>query len=262
MAAASCAAFAAEAVAQGSVESDRAALQALYDATGGEDWIDHTNWKTSAPLGEWYGVTTDAAGRVTGLELPGHGLTGPEPAALGRLSNRESMRLRSNELTGPVPACLGDLSHLRSLHLGWNPLTGTLPQSLTMLARLTSLNIEGTAVCAPTDEEFLDWLETIDFAGETCSRPPQPVDAITAQTLTTLGPAVGVSMGAYFNDPDWKASSPLYERFRMTTDSEARVTRLELPGNGLAGPIPGALDNPGAPAGTASRNSVRITPER
>ena len=45
---------------QGSVESDRAALEALYDATSGPDWTDSTSWKTSAPLGEWYGVTTDA----------------------------------------------------------------------------------------------------------------------------------------------------------------------------------------------------------
>ena len=43
--------------------SDRAALEALYDATAGGSWTDNTNWKTSAPLGAWYGVTTDASGR-------------------------------------------------------------------------------------------------------------------------------------------------------------------------------------------------------
>ena len=36
-----------------SLASDRAALEALYDATGGASWTDGTNWKTSAPLGEW-----------------------------------------------------------------------------------------------------------------------------------------------------------------------------------------------------------------
>lgn len=42
--------FAAEALAQGSVATDRAALEAFYDATGGPDWSINTNWKTSAPL--------------------------------------------------------------------------------------------------------------------------------------------------------------------------------------------------------------------
>ena len=69
--------LAAEAAAQGSAASDRAVLEALYDATGGPDWIDNTNWKGAAPLGEWFGVTTDTAGRVTRLEVPGNGLAGP-----------------------------------------------------------------------------------------------------------------------------------------------------------------------------------------
>ena len=71
--------LAAEAAAQGSAASDRAVLEALYDATGGPDWIDNTNWKGAAPLGEWFGVTTDTAGRVTRLQLPGNGLAGPIP---------------------------------------------------------------------------------------------------------------------------------------------------------------------------------------
>ena len=68
--------LAADAAAQGNAASDRAALEALYDATGGPGWTDSTNWKTSAPIGEWFGVSTDAAGRVTGLNLGENALTG------------------------------------------------------------------------------------------------------------------------------------------------------------------------------------------
>ena len=60
------AAFAAGVRAQTGVDTDRAALEAFYDATGGASWTNNTNWKTAAPLDEWHGVTTDAAGRVTG----------------------------------------------------------------------------------------------------------------------------------------------------------------------------------------------------
>ena len=416
--------FAAPAVAQDGVESDRAALEALYDATGGAGWTHSANWKTTAPVGEWHGVTTDADGRVTRLHLRSNGLdglippalgnlarlrelrlawnelTGPIPSELGRLVNLERLGLSRNALTGPVPAWLGSMTGLRSLELGWNeltgpiprelerlvnleyldlsgnefpgpvpawlgsmtglrslelegneltgpvpawlgrlsrlrhlnlssnPLTGTLPQRLTGLSQLTHLDIRRTAVCAPADQEFLAWLATIDFYGEICNRPPQAVDTIPAQTLTTLGPAVGVSLGAYFSDPDddpltyvaassnegsvtafasgdtvwlapgaagtatvtvtasdpdglsaiqavavttaaspepqsdrevlealydatggagwtdstnWKTSAPLGEWYGVTTDTAGRVTSLELPGNGLTGPIPAAL---------------------
>ena len=118
-----CAGLAAGAAAQGSVAADRVALEALYDATGGPGWIDNTNWKTAAPLDEWFGVTTDTAGRVTRLELPGNGLAGPIPAALGELAllrnldfgNRwDSAAQQSveNTLTGPIPAELGNLVNL------------------------------------------------------------------------------------------------------------------------------------------------------
>ena len=46
--------------------TDRTALEALYDATDGENsWTTKTNWKTNN--GDWHGVTTDVDGNV--LEL-------------------------------------------------------------------------------------------------------------------------------------------------------------------------------------------------
>ena len=68
----------------GSVETDREALAALYNATDGENWYASDNWLSDAPLGEWEGVTTnDAATKVQemagqklgsltgGLKIPG-----------------------------------------------------------------------------------------------------------------------------------------------------------------------------------------------
>ena len=48
---------------------DRAVLHVLYDELGGDNWTYNTNWKTDRPLGEWYGVGTDADGRVDSLGL-------------------------------------------------------------------------------------------------------------------------------------------------------------------------------------------------
>ena len=74
------------ALAQGSVAGDRAALVALYNATDGANWANNTNWLSNNPLGNWYGVTTNA-GRVTTLALDRNNLTGSIPSALGNLSN-------------------------------------------------------------------------------------------------------------------------------------------------------------------------------
>ena len=112
---------------------DRAVLEAFYDATGGAGWTADTNWKTSVPLGNWYGVTTDSSGRVTELELPENGLSGSIPAELGSLANLRRLSLYSNDLTGPIPRALGRLENLRALYLSGNELTGGIPVELGRL---------------------------------------------------------------------------------------------------------------------------------
>ena len=104
--------LATEAVAQGSVEEDRAVLEELYNATDGPNWMSSMNWKTEAPLNEWYGVTTDASGRVTRLNLLRNQLSGSIPSSLGNLSNLEVLSLGSNQLSGSIPSSLGNLSNL------------------------------------------------------------------------------------------------------------------------------------------------------
>ena len=48
---------------------DRAALVALYNATGGPNWSRNDNWLSDAPIDEWFGVDTGSSGRVTVLDL-------------------------------------------------------------------------------------------------------------------------------------------------------------------------------------------------
>ena len=56
--------------------TDRVALMQLFEATGGTSWENNTGWGTSAPLGDWHGVTVDDAGRVIKLDLERNNLTG------------------------------------------------------------------------------------------------------------------------------------------------------------------------------------------
>ena len=144
-------------------QSDFEVLAALYGATGGPTWTDSTNWTTDAPLGEWYGVTTNADGRVTSLDLRGNKLTGPIPEALGGLSNLEWLNLGANGLTGPIPEVLGGLSNLQVLNLGSNELTGPIPEVLGGLSNLTSLDLGANGLTGPIPEALgglsnLEWL--------------------------------------------------------------------------------------------------------
>ena len=133
----------------GSVASDRAALVALYNATEGARWITSTNWLSDRPLDEWHGVTTNSDGHVAELDLINNQLTGPIPAALGDLTNLESLVLLYNGLTGPIPAELGDLTKLESLWLGDNQLTGPIPAELGDLTNLESLWLGGNQLTGP-----------------------------------------------------------------------------------------------------------------
>ena len=121
---------------------DRAALVALYNATDGENWNDNTNWlDDDVPLSEWYGVDTDASGRVTGLVFHGNNLTGTIPEELGSLSSLITLHLDDNNMTGTIPRELGNLPNLDELDLADNAFTGTIPRELGNLSNLTWLDL-------------------------------------------------------------------------------------------------------------------------
>lgn len=56
--------------------TDRGALVALFNATGGPSWNNNTGWGTPAPIGKWHGVTANREGRVAKLDLRGNNLNG------------------------------------------------------------------------------------------------------------------------------------------------------------------------------------------
>ena len=61
---------------------DRSALVSFYLDTGGDNWESSRNRLSMSPIGEWYGVSVDGEGRVTGVELRANGLNGEVPEAL------------------------------------------------------------------------------------------------------------------------------------------------------------------------------------
>ena len=120
-------------------EAERAALVALYNATGGPNWTNNANWVSGQPVGRWRGVTTDPSGQVVGLSLPENRLNGEIPSELGGLANLTWLSLNENQLRGNIPSELGGLSGLTGLWLHENQLTGEIPSELGNLSSLTNL---------------------------------------------------------------------------------------------------------------------------
>ena len=98
------------------------------------------------------------------LGLHGNQLTGPVPESFARFTGLRSLKMHNNGLSGPLPDGMGALGELQELWVGNNPeLTGPLPVDLAELRQLESLKAGGTGLCAPDDEEFLEWLTGVPF---------------------------------------------------------------------------------------------------
>ena len=83
------------------------------------------------------------------------------PPEIGTLQALVHLDLSANRFTGPLPSEIGRLGNLTTLNVASNPeLAGPLPLSLSSLD-LESLHINGTQLCAPLSEEFLEWLSNI-----------------------------------------------------------------------------------------------------
>ena len=240
--------------------SDRAALEAFYRATGGDDWNDNANWMSDESLGEWYGVDTTDDGRVRRLTLDDNNLTGPVPAAISLLDSLVHLNFYRNALTGPIPPAIGRLHNLHDLFLDNNEdLSGPLPPEMGDMAGLRYLALSHAGLSGPVPETFADleldrfffhesglcvprslahWLEAIPEASEPLPCIPETPDR---DVLVTFYNATG--------GPDWErnrhwlSNESLNTWEGIVTDEEGYVTEIFLPWNNLTDSIPPQLGN-------------------
>ncbi len=213
------------------VTPDRAALVALYHATGGPNWSNNGNWLSDRPLGEWHGVTTDGDGRVTGLDLRYNRLNGTIPAELSSIANLRNLQLVGNQLSGRIPAELASLDNLQSLELGTNQLSGQIPTELAGLDSLEILSLYQNQLSGPIPTELgnLSNLKILHISDNRLSNPI-PAELGSLSNLTDL----------YLQNNQLSGPIP------VELGSLSNLTDLHLQNNRLSGPIPvelGGLSN-------------------
>ncbi len=153
--------------------ADRAALVALYEATDGPNWSRSDNWLTDAPLAEWFGVTVNAAGRVSRVELRRNNVSGHIPPELGTLGALEVLGLPQNELTGRIPPELERLSRLTQLDFFGNQLSGAIPPQLGNLTSLETLSLGANRLTGAIPPQLgnLGSLEELDLLDNELTGP-------------------------------------------------------------------------------------------
>ena len=229
---------------------DREVLVAFYESTGGENWVDSTNWLSDRPLDQWHGVWVDPDGRVVDISLFDNGLSGPIPPEIGRLSelaglflgynnlsgglpaelgdlkNLHDLFIGDGDLSGPIPPELGNLDSLQSLHLGGNQFSGPIPPELGSLSRLVVLEVWNNELSGPIPPELgnLDRLQVLSLGGNRLSGPIPP----------ELGALRGlIRLNAWNNELSGSIPPEL--------GNLSRLAGLDLTDNKLSGTVPTEL---------------------
>ncbi|CAI7826064.1 unnamed protein product, partial [Closterium sp. NIES-53] len=144
------------------------------------------------------GLTCDAQGMVTRINLASRNLTGVIPKAIAAFASLTNLSLHDNHLYGHLPD-MGRMKLLRELYLHGNNLTGPVPASLSLLSNLEALNLGENALS---------------------SRIPVELGNLKALILLNLN------------------SNRLAGNIPETLGKLSKLQHLELGGNALTGPIP------------------------
>ena len=242
-------------------ESERAALMALYNATGGPNWLRSEGWDGDEDYASsWAGVDTRCQyeadedlrcwvhylglpvnqlsgaipsqlgnlSNLTGLDLGGNQLSGAIPAELGNLSNLTGLGLGGNQLTGAIPSRLGNLSNLAYLRLNHNQLTGAIPSELGNLSNLADLALQHNQLTGAIPSELgnLSNLTDLDLQGNQLTGAI-PSELGNLSNLTWLTLAINQLTGAIPSE----------------LGNLSNLTWLTLDRNQLTGAIPSELGN-------------------
>ncbi|CAM9585483.1 unnamed protein product [Scytosiphon promiscuus] len=205
--------------------TDRNALVALFNSTGGATWYRNENWNTDKDLSLWHGVEV-LEGDVVNLDLSDNNLQGRIPPELGKLGALKKLDLRGNKLKGVIPAELGNLTAVETLDLGNNKLSRSIPKELGALTQLRKLFLCNNKLrgAIPPELGNLTVLQQLELWGNQLSGfiPPELGKLAALEVL-------------------YLAGNRLRGRIPWQLETLTALRMLDLGVNGLTGPIPPEL---------------------
>jgi Leucine-rich repeat (LRR) protein len=234
-------------------ESERAALIAFYNATGGDNWVNNTNWNTSAPVRTWFGIntsTTDIFGQTytDGLEhvqslsfLQFNNIAGSLPSELANLTKLAGMNFINNPLNGTIPDYIYDYPQLVFFRIQNSEMSGTISPNIQNATNLRSLLIDGNNFSGPIpdltnlpsfdrflfiqnnsfqfgdfENQFSTYQSTIDNFSYTPQKPLSPKPNIIASNGDIISIPAEVS-GAQ-NNYEWYKRTSLFNTDVVSTE--------------------------------------------
>ncbi|MFT0155410.1 immunoglobulin domain-containing protein [Tenacibaculum ascidiaceicola] len=205
---------------------DKEALIALYNATDGVNWTE--TWDLNAQMSTWKGVTLDAYGNVTGLDLYDNNLNGTLPPEIGNLTNLKSLNISSNKLTGEIPTQTGNLANLNQLRLSWNQLEGKIPSEIGNLINLKELSFSNNQLSGVIPKEIgkLTFLEDLSLSSN------QFTGMIPVE-ITNLTKLKDISL----------SQNQLSGEIPLEIGNLTNLTGLSIGNNKLTGAIPKSIGN-------------------
>jgi len=184
--------------------SDSLSLRALFAATGGQNWVNKTNWLLAGqPISTWHGITLDAQGCVTHIRLDNNNLTGTLPNL--DMSRLQLLSLSGNKLEGTLPAL--NTPQLRRLNVRNNRL-----QNIAGLSHITTWNTVVAGTGYPdvirldgnifTFEDLLPDFDILDSWTDYARYAPQ--DSVFTDTLIVreIGASLTIDLGFDEQVPD------------------------------------------------------------
>lgn len=226
------------------LQIEREALIAFYNATDGDNWKNNTNWCSSKPVSEWYGV--EGTGGVTALSLFGNNLTGYIPEEFCNLLNIVRVELRENNLSGTIPAGFEKLEKLAQFQLDASNFSDVSPLFNLPNIWLLSLTLPGDKI--PAEIGNLLTLKELYLYGERIkgSIPDEIGNLVNLEWLTIFAPQLtGQIPGSIGNCTNLKnlelSECSLTGSIPEELGNCSKLDYLNLSKNDLAGNIPEAL---------------------
>eukprot|EP00768_Dysnectes_brevis_P001797 gnl/Dysnectes_brevis/1510_a1711_2081.p1 GENE.gnl/Dysnectes_brevis/1510_a1711_2081~~gnl/Dysnectes_brevis/1510_a1711_2081.p1 ORF type:complete len:243 (+),score=112.70 gnl/Dysnectes_brevis/1510_a1711_2081:757-1485(+) len=168
------------ALAQIECPTQRDALVAIYDATGGIGWTTQDNWLSDMSICTWAGITCNGNDDVVGIDLSGYGLTGQLPDEIGCFHFLMSLLLNDNLMTSTIPEdicmnmhikyiqmdragiaegipeCICTMEFVQYFYMDDNALTGPIPTCVSDMTYLREFHARCNQLTGSVPLEFLD----------------------------------------------------------------------------------------------------------